>query len=405
MTNWDNDDEDLHELWDDEFDSIAPVPEKSYEFLSTRQRELYARHRRKLFRWFHEEGKEPDQGNGYSKSSFRSMSSRIDQFYRWVWQREGFVKRVTTDHADAYIEQQLKTEDWTNTAKRKTVNSIEALLRYFHQNDDSWDGWEPPTTWSDSTFDNPTDYLDVDELEKVRRASLELGDIPKPRNLSESKVEEWRQYLAQYWGIPKAEVGEEEFDLARNYKIPSLVYVSLDTGLRPMEAKRMTEDMLRIPDIGSGKLVIPREDSTKNDDNWESFLTEDATDMVRLWLKEREHFDVYSTCEHCAESEEEIEQGTVDCEHPWLTMRGNPYNSGTLRTMLQRLMKEAGIETESRETGWYTIRRGVATRLANEDDTTLETVMQQLRISRPETAARYVQEDPDHIRDVLSRPS
>jgi hypothetical protein len=57
-------------------------------------------------------------------------------------------------------------------------------------------------------------------------------------------------------------------------------------------------------------LRIPREESSKNHENWTVSLTDRTTTALERWLDERENYGRYD-----------------DTDALWLTTRGNPYAS------------------------------------------------------------------------------
>lgn len=63
-------------------------------------------------------------------------------------------------------------------------------------------------------------------------------------------------------------------------------------------------------DTENGVLRIPKEDSSKNRDNWVVGLCEQTSEMLARWLDQRETYDKYA-----------------DTDAIWLTREGNPYQS------------------------------------------------------------------------------
>jgi hypothetical protein len=63
-------------------------------------------------------GKDTEKADGYARTTVSNRAHRMDQFYRWVWDREdGYTTNVTHDHADAY-------------AIRRHAGSVGGRLRY-----------------------------------------------------------------------------------------------------------------------------------------------------------------------------------------------------------------------------------------------------------------------------------
>lgn len=129
-------------------------------------------------------------------------------------------------------------------------------------------------------------------------------------------------------------------------KFTSMVWTSLDAGLRPVEVERATVSWV---DTDNGVLRIPKEDSSKNRNNWVVSLRERTTVGLKRWLQERRVYEKY-------DGRDEL----------WLTWEGNPYQSQSLRYLLHRLCEIAGIRTEHRSMSWYAIRHSVGTYMAHE---------------------------------------
>ncbi len=84
-------------------DGVPLVPDQTAENLNERQRLAYREHRRHLISWMNDLGKIPEKAVGYAQSVVRTRTYRLDSFYRWVWDREGFTTEITTDHADGWM--------------------------------------------------------------------------------------------------------------------------------------------------------------------------------------------------------------------------------------------------------------------------------------------------------------
>jgi len=76
-----------------------------------------------------------------------------------------------------------------------------------------------------------------------------------------------------------------------------------------------------------------------------------------------------------------------DTDLMWLTNRGNPYGSSSLRRLLHRLCEDAGISTENRQMSWYSIRHSLGTAMTKERD--LAATKAQLRHKNPQTTMKY----------------
>ena len=75
-------------------------------------------------RWLDTVGKEPTNAEGYAYDTIRATIHRIDQFYRWIWDREGgYIAPPTHEDADRYIAELLPRTEAT-TPKRRDERSL-----------------------------------------------------------------------------------------------------------------------------------------------------------------------------------------------------------------------------------------------------------------------------------------
>ncbi len=140
------------------------------------------------------------------------------------------------------------------------------MLFKWREHEHGLDSWKPHLTFSTTdSASQPRDYFTEKERSKLREAALEYGSIPSYSDLSPDERDQWRTYLSQRYGKPKRDVTPADWDRANGWKIPSLVAVSLDTGLRPIEVRRARTQWI---DIGNQVLRIPKEESSKNTENW-----------------------------------------------------------------------------------------------------------------------------------------
>lgn len=86
-------------------DDITVLTAPAAAHLNQRQQLDYTNHRETLLKWLLHLGKDPQNATGYSKSTVKCDAYRIDQFYRWVWEKEdGYTTAVTHIHADDYVD-------------------------------------------------------------------------------------------------------------------------------------------------------------------------------------------------------------------------------------------------------------------------------------------------------------
>jgi len=362
---------------------LSKIPiktEQSSSYLSDKQLVDYEQQREAFLSWLLGVGKEPDKAVGYSRATVRRTAYRTDQFNRWVWDHEGgYTLNITHDHADEYMKK-LAYGDQSTTHKSNTQKAIKRYFKWV-AHEHGGEEWESDYSFSTSGTSNPRDYLTLQERQQIREAALEYGTIPAYNNLTATKRDEWKAHLAQRFGKPKAEVTPEDWDRANGWKYTSLVWTSLDAGLRPVEVERARTTWV---DVDNEVLRIPRAESSKNDDNWIVGLTERTAKALSYWLNEREMYDYYD--------------GT---DALWLTREGNPYQTASLRDLLVRLCEIAGIETENRQMSWYAIRHSVGTYMTRAED--LAAAQAQLRHKSKQTTMQYDQVPVEDRRDALDK--
>ena len=356
------------------------VTEASEEYLNQRQLLEYRSEREECLRWLLTFGKNPDKAEGYAKGTIKPRAYRLDQFYRFVWEREGgYTVNLTHDHADAWMDH-LARRDVSAAHQVSCQKCLKMLYKWLHL-ERGLGEWEPEFTFSSDSSSNPRDFLTREERRAIRDAALEYGTIPSYNNLIPSERDRWKAYLAQRLEKPKSDIGPDDWDRVNGWKFPSLVWTSLDAGLRPIEVERSTMSWI---DIDNSCLRIPKADSSKNHDNWVVGLRDRTGEVLQNWCEERRAREEYD-----------------DTEAIWLTRNGNPWNNNSLRDLLHRLCDVAGIETEHRQMSWYTIRHSVGTYMTREED--LAAAQAQLRHKSPETTMKYDQTPVEDRRDALDR--
>ena len=363
-----------------DFDELTLVPEPSKQYLNPRQLQDYRAEREDCLTWLFTRGKEPDKHEGYALSTLKSRGRRMDRFYRWIWDEEGgYTVNITNDHADAWLKH-LARQDMSGAHKSNFQKALQALYKWRHHERGAAQ-WEPSIRFSESHAFQPRDYFTREERAKLREAALEYGSVPSYDNLSPDQRDRWKTHLAQRFEKPKAEVRAADWERANGWKIPSLVWTSLDVGLRPVKVRRAKPSWV---DVDNHVLRIPKSDSAKSHENWVVGVRERTAEVLGRWIDQRKTYPKYD-----------------DEEHLWLTQKGNPYKSASLKYTLMRLCEIAGIETETRQLSWYAIRHSVGTYMAREED--LAAAQAQLRHKSPRTTMRYDQTPVEDRRDALNR--
>lgn len=361
---------------------VRTVPEKTAEEFDERHLIDYQSYMEQLLKWLLNVGEDPERAEGYSEATIDTSAYQIDKFHRYVWEEleDGYTLQFTTEHADRFMEH-IAMQDWQQNYKAALQKSLKREFRYRGRRHGG-DTWDPEFNFWDQTGSHqPRDFLSKKERGMIREAALEYGSIPTYNNLSVEKRSEWKAYLAQRFEKPKHRVTKRDWKHANSWKFPSMVWTSLDAGLRPIEVERAVTDWI---DTDNEVLRIPREDSSKNSDNWVSALSPRTVKALEKWMEEREFYDKYD-----------------DTRKLWLTRQNNPYNSNTLAYVLKRLCEIAGIDYENRNMSWYTIRHSVGTQMSREEG--LGAAQTQLRHKDQRTTMRYDQAPVEDRQAALER--
>ncbi|MDB2276266.1 site-specific integrase [Halorubrum ezzemoulense] len=355
------------------------VPKPTKERLTSRQLEDYTEHRVRLIEWMVNLGKSPEKAEGYAEDTVNGRAYRLDQFYRWVWDEEDrYTTQLTHQHADDWM-RELAYGDTSQENKSSHRKAVKMLFRW-RAHEFGGEEWESDISFStNSGQTNPKDYLTHEERQKVRDAVLEYGTVPSYNGLSPEERDRWKAHLAQRFEKPKRDVGPDDFARANSWKIPSLIWTALDTGLRPVEVKRASIDWV---DPQNKILRIPKEESSKNFDNWAVSITERTANALSRWLAEREQYSKYS-----------------ETDALWLNRMGNRYEYYSLNRILRKVCKEAAIPSEGRT--FYAIRHSVGTYMVREED--LAAAQAQLRHKSSQTTMRYDQAPVEDRRDALDK--
>jgi len=356
------------------------VPEDAAESLSDKQSFDYRNKREKFARWLLVFGKRPESINGYSEHTAKRTMYRVGYFERWAWEQEGeYIAFPDHHHADSYLED-LAYADYSASHK---AGCQQAIKRYFRWRAHEYDHeeWEPEHTFSTDNTNQPRDYLSIEERQKIRQAALEYGDLPYYQNYTPEERERMKPYIAGRVEKPTDMLARDDWNELTSWKFTSLVWTSLDAGLRPIEVNRATTKWV---DTDNAVLRIPATESSKNHDNWVVSVREETADALDEWKEERRHIPMYD-----------------DTEALWLTQKGNRYKSQSLRRLIRRLCDRASIEYGNRKMSWYCIRHSVGTYMTREED--LAAAQAQLRHKSPETTMKYDAAPVSDRRDALDR--
>ena len=319
---------------------IKIVPSANAESLNEMQLADYREHRCAFIEWVRSCGKNPEKREGYSDYTAYESAYRTARFDAWAWEAMGrYSIPPAPDRATEYIDDVVAYRDVSNSTKGKIE---EALKRYYRWASEATHvgEWDRDQQFNSGGNDAPRDYLTRRERRLVRDAALEAGD---------------------------------------SWRVPSIVFTSLDAALRPVEVNRARPEWV---DVDNELLRIPREESSKNTDNWRAALTSRTARALDEWLDERARDPMYD-----------------DRDELWLTREATPYSSQSLSRLIKRLFDDAGIGTGGRSVTWYSLRHSTGTFMTEERD--LKAAKDQLRHKTSKTTMKYDQVSADTRRNSL----
>jgi len=250
-------------MTDQQLEELTLITQPVEDRLNQRQLFDYRNHRKELCLWLLNLGKDPSTGEGYAQTTVKNRIYRMDQFYRWVWdEKDGYTTDVTKDQADEYVKE-IAYSEHSNGHKNNVLKALKMLFKWRHH-ELGEHKWEPDMTFKTESK-QPRDYFTIEERKRLREAALEYGSIPGYNDLSPEERDRWKAHLAQRFEKPKSEVSPSDWKKANGWKIPSMVWVSLDAGLRPIEVERAVTGWV---DTDNSVLRIPKEESSKNREHW-----------------------------------------------------------------------------------------------------------------------------------------
>ena len=361
--------------------SIVVVPKTIDGALNERQLLDYKDQRLKFLSWLLNLGKNPERAEGYAPYTVYSDAYRTSRFDQWVWEKRGEYQYPPTEQdAQDYI-QHLVYSDKGRVENGKLQEGIEHLNKWLQYTTGEPE-WQFDVSFRSSSGNmEPRDYLTDEERRGIRQAAINEGNIPSYSSLSPEKRRGWKHHISNILSKPYDEVTKDDWDEIQGWEVTSLVWTSLDAGFRPDEVSNAKVSWV---DSQNGRLIIPYQDSSKNEGNWIVSLTERTSDALERWIQERENRPRYD-----------------DSELLWLTSHGNPYGSKSLSRLLKRLCDRADINYENRQMSWYTIRHSVGTYMTHHRD--LKAAQSQLRHKSPKTTMQYDQVSVEDRRDALDK--
>jgi len=360
----------------------TPTEQALSRFAPLYQEEFYG-FKADFIQFLMEKGKNTFKEEGYAPDTVQTTHYKIEQVYRWKWQDEGgFTKEITPDDAGRFVNELVKESPLADREVRDFIKAIKRLFKWFNDNHGTDYDW---------TYDHLNEleqrgaskrrhYFEQYEMTALYNAAVEMGSLRSYHSVSPEQRDRLKIHLAQRLEKPKEAVGPDDFKTANSWKFPSLLAMSIDLGLRPIEVERARTDWLW---LGDEKVVIPRDESSKEKDDWECSLTPRSVRALRRWLTERQSYEKYD-----------------ETNRIWLTKYDNPYGTDALNDFLGRLLPMTDIKPRNRDLTWYSIRRGAATMWAN--NIGLEHASEQLRHKKLETTKRYTKGETDERKRVAA---
>lgn len=356
--------------------------------LNPRQEALLNEDFHNFYEWMINTGKDPDNQEGLATSTAGNYLDRLDRIYRLSWSE-------VTEEPVLVISHQLADEiceainddvipegegSYSTSNKRKTNDTLRKYFQ-FKANRKGGEVWKPPYTFNDQRYNSP-DYLTKKERQLFREAALTIGTLPTYSDCTPEQRDRLKIHLSQKLEKPKSEITPADWkENNQSWERPSLILVSLDAGLRPIEVDRARTSWLR---LDKGSLYIPREMAAKSRDHWEVSLRSDTVEAVRRWRAERSELPKYD-----------------DTDRVWLTREGNPWGSNSLNYLFDKLCEEADITRTNRRLCWYSIRHSVGQHMS--DLGGLEEARAQLRHKSVESTLQYTDPSLESRRSTLDK--
>jgi len=357
---------------------IVLVPRPNQDYLGDKQHHEYRAYRETFLKWLLHEAKDPDRAIGYSPYTVYETGYRAAKFDRWVWdQHNGYTYPPGTADADGYLKE-VAYKDLAQSTKGKLEEMLQRYTRWLDTRFDIGD-WDPNYSFQSAGGGSPQDFLTREERRQIREAVMDYDSARNYDALSPEQRDRWREYVAQQRGV--VDPTPNDYEAVESWKYTSIVWASLDAGLRPVEVRTARTSWV---DTENAVLRIPKEDAAKGEQDWQVSLRDNTAEALEEWLLEREHRLKYD-----------------EIDTLWLTREGNGYGSKSLSRLLSRLCGLAGIPTENRQLSWYAIRHSVGTYMTREEG--LAAAQSQLRHTSEQTTMKYDQAPVEDRRDALDR--
>lgn len=366
-----------------DFPLVSERSEADLEGFGLNMVDDYRDFKEEVLTWLATYGKHPEKGEGLSKTTLKSTHYKLETVFRWLWKYEDkYTTEFTPEHADRFIDLLNQTDSMIDSTVLHHAKDIKRFFKFTNHVYGTDYEWEPKPQLSQSNGDERA-YLRRAAFQPLYEAALDYGSMKSYHtDMSSEERERLKLYLSQRFGVPKEKVGPEDFKKANSWKAPSMIAVTLDTGLRPIEVGRAKVSWVNLED---NELNVPKEDSTKNEGHWNCSLKKRTATVLERWLDERASYDKYA-------NRDEL----------WLTKRGTKYGKDSCNYLLDTLIERGNVPIPAHQNiSWYAIRHGVATYWANHVGP--HHAKEQLRHKSINTTMKYLHSDAETRNDAVEQ--
>ena len=344
-----------------------------------------------FYNWMRSKGKHHRQQKGLAKATAENYVDRLDQIHREMLTLFEVDDRVmiSAEDADEFLLLLARDtvtrrdgEPFAESAKRKLSNALRKYFEWRYYEKDLDFEWKPSINFSDGNHTNAAEFT-YEEIGRIFEVAKSYGKLPSYYEISSEERDGINGLIAQRLGKPKEKVNREDWQKAdQSSKIWSLTSAGYDAGLTPIEVSRATIDWYKPREQ---ILKIPSESASKEREKEVVSLSDDSDEAMSKWIRERRQLEVYD--------------GTNKL---WLNREGNPYQSGSLCSLLRSLCDEAEIPTKDRPIRWYSLRHSVGRHMKS--DGSLSQTNDQLRHQTYETTeTTYGNSAPEERRETLNK--
>jgi len=356
---------------------VAKETKKALKNFGPMVAEDYERFKIDLLKWLLTSGKDTYRKEGFAESTVKTTHYKIDESYRWLWtEDESYSKEFPTHRGTELLDTLMKNSPHPDSYVYTFEKSLRRLFKYLReQKNRQIPEWEHGIPIEPNRGSNKNQHIKdrfyPAEMNRLYEAALKEYSIKSYWNLDGDEREELKRLIASQQGIPMADIGPDEFEKASSWKYPSIVALSSDLGLRPIEVGKMEVDWLN---LSHEQINIPAEGSTKSSRSWNCEISSESCNALENWMQERQSYDKYR-----------------DSRRLWLTKYGNKYNSRSLNRILDNLIEVAEINDENRTLSWYSFRHGAASIWTEKEG--IAKAAEQIRHSSLSTTKQYLRMD------------